>query len=185
MYQLDGKPVNIYADLVIGSGDDAITIPAGSLMDQATRDQYGIVEVPDPELGDPRFYWNTSDGPILKDIQLIADEKIRELETSRIILQGSGVLVGTNVFSTDPAEVSNLYNHYSNLKDGLISTIQYKSLSGWVDLDLDQMRTVITAVLNHNNGCAALERAKRSEIAQLVDAGDSESLINLNVRLSA
>lgn len=56
MFQLNGKPINIAQDVVIGEGEDAITIPAGSLQDISTREHYGIIETIDDPRPDDRYY---------------------------------------------------------------------------------------------------------------------------------
>lgn len=58
MFKRNGQTVDITQDLVIGEGEEAITIPAGSLQDEATRQQYGIVDEPESHRADERFYWN-------------------------------------------------------------------------------------------------------------------------------
>lgn len=64
IFTLNGERVSLDRDLVIGEGDDAITIPADSLKDAATREQWGIVEtiVADEQREDDRFYWVHENG---------------------------------------------------------------------------------------------------------------------------
>jgi len=64
IFSLNGNPIALDRDLVIGEGDDAITIPADSLKDAATREQWGIVEtvVSDEQREDERFYWVHDNG---------------------------------------------------------------------------------------------------------------------------
>lgn len=57
MFQLDGKKIRIDLDLTVGEGVDAITYPAASLQNAATRTSIGIVEVTDPVRPDDRRYW--------------------------------------------------------------------------------------------------------------------------------
>lgn len=59
MFQLNGKKISIDRDLTIGAGVEAITYPAASLQNVATRASLGIVEVPDPVRPDDTRYWVT------------------------------------------------------------------------------------------------------------------------------
>lgn len=57
MYLLNGTPINLDRDLVIGEGDAAITYPAAALRNLVLRTDLGITEVPDPVRPDERYYW--------------------------------------------------------------------------------------------------------------------------------
>lgn len=59
MFKRNGSPFRIDQDLVIGEGADAITIPALSLQDAATREQYGITEEPGLPRPDDQYHWVT------------------------------------------------------------------------------------------------------------------------------
>lgn len=91
MFKLNNQPTRIDQDLVIGEGDDAITIPAASLQDQATREQYGIVEVADPVRQDDRFYWVASDGTATpKDLGTLKTQMIGQVkQTANSLLSAS------------------------------------------------------------------------------------------------
>jgi hypothetical protein len=62
MFQLNGQPISI---------DRAYTAPDGTkyanLRDPAIRSALGVVEVPDPESYDQRFYWGVGNPKILDD----------------------------------------------------------------------------------------------------------------------
>lgn len=60
-YQLNGTPVSIDNPITIGG----VTYP--HLRDPAIRAQLGIVEVPEPESYDQRFYWSPSNPKLLDD----------------------------------------------------------------------------------------------------------------------
>ena len=57
MFQRNGKKISIDRDLTIGEGVEAITYPAASLQNAATRAALGIVDVPDPVRPDDTRYW--------------------------------------------------------------------------------------------------------------------------------
>jgi hypothetical protein len=62
MFQLNGQPISI---------DRAYTAPDGTkyanLRDPAIRSALGVVEVPDPESFDQRFYWGVGNPKLLED----------------------------------------------------------------------------------------------------------------------
>lgn len=64
IFTRNGAIISLERDLIVGEGDNAITIPAGSLQDAATREEWGIVEtiVPDTVREDERFFWITDNG---------------------------------------------------------------------------------------------------------------------------
>jgi len=61
MFQLNGNPISIDSEQVIGG----IRYP--HLRDPALREQLGIVEVADPEQYDQRFYWGVGNPKLLND----------------------------------------------------------------------------------------------------------------------
>ncbi len=68
MFQLNGNPISIDSEQVIGG----IRYP--HLRDPALREQLGVVEVADPEYYDQRFYWGVGNPKQLDDIQVTPDE---------------------------------------------------------------------------------------------------------------
>ena len=61
MFQLNGNPISIDSEQVIGG----IRYP--HLRDPALREQLGVVEVADPEYYDQRFYWGVGNPKLLND----------------------------------------------------------------------------------------------------------------------
>ena len=61
MFQLNGNPISIDSEQVIGG----IRYP--HLRDPALREQLGVVEVADPEQYDQRFYWGVGNSKLLND----------------------------------------------------------------------------------------------------------------------
>ena len=61
MFQLNGNPISIDSEQVIGG----IRYP--HLRDPALREQLGVVEVADPEWYDQRFYWGVGNPKLLND----------------------------------------------------------------------------------------------------------------------
>lgn len=62
MFSLNGKPINIYRPYTTSEG-----VKYPHLRDPALREQLGIVETPDPENFDQRFYWGVDNPKLLND----------------------------------------------------------------------------------------------------------------------
>jgi hypothetical protein len=62
MFQLNGNPISIDSEQVI----NGVRYP--HLRDPALREQLGVVEVPDPEQYDQRFYWGVGNPKQLDDV---------------------------------------------------------------------------------------------------------------------
>jgi hypothetical protein len=69
MFQLNGQPISI---------DRAYTAPDGTkyanLRDPAIRSALGVVEVPDPESFDQRFYWGVGNPKLLDDREEVDED---------------------------------------------------------------------------------------------------------------
>jgi hypothetical protein len=69
MFQLNGQPISI---------DRAYTAPDGTkyanLRDPAIRSALGVVEVPDPESYDQRFYWGVGNPKLLDDREEVNED---------------------------------------------------------------------------------------------------------------
>jgi hypothetical protein len=69
MFQLNGQPISI---------DRAYTAPDGTkyanLRDPAIRSALGVVEVPDPESYDQRFYWGVGNPKLLDDREEVDED---------------------------------------------------------------------------------------------------------------
>jgi hypothetical protein len=61
MFQLNGNPISIDSEQVIGG----IRYP--HLRDPVLREQLGVIEVADPEQYDQRFYWGVGNPKLLND----------------------------------------------------------------------------------------------------------------------
>lgn len=69
MFLFEGNPINIDTEQTI----NGIRYP--NLRDPALREQLGIVEMPDPEQYDQRFYWGVNNPKQLEDIQVTPEEE--------------------------------------------------------------------------------------------------------------
>jgi hypothetical protein len=86
MFQLNGQPISI---------DRAYTAPDGTkyanLRDPAIRSALGVVEVPDPESYDQRFYWGVGNPKLLEDREEVDEDgnpmfvKVYDPETEAMV----------------------------------------------------------------------------------------------------
>ena len=86
MFLLDNKPISI---------DSPYTAPSGvkypNLRDPAIRDSLGVVEAPDPESYDQRFYWGVGNPKLLNDREEVDEDgnpmfvKVYDAETETMI----------------------------------------------------------------------------------------------------
>lgn len=177
MYVLNRVPIDINSDLVIGEGDEAITIPAASLQCAATREQYGITEQADPVRGDDRYYWNTSEGSVVKDMQTLKAIKLTEIADARYNAEVGGVGIGGMRIKTDRESQAQLSSAFTSLSGGLIENTPWKSESGWVDVTIEDIRPIAQAVAMHVRSCFALEKMLQEELDALVGLDDVHAVI--------
>lgn len=99
-FKRNGQPVDITQDLTIGEGDDAITVPAGSLQDAPTRAQYGIVWEADAPRADDRFYWH-GDIATPRPLPDVLNVLWEQIKAKRDALQVAGCKVGPDWYHND------------------------------------------------------------------------------------
>lgn len=177
MFKHNGNQIDITRDLVIGDGEDSITIPAASLMCAETREQYGITEEPDAILGDDRYYWNTSEGSTAKDMPTLKMIKLGEIADARYNAEVGGVAVGGMKIKTDRESQAQLSSAFTSLSGGLIESTPWKSENGWADVTLEDIRPIAQVVAMHVRSCFALEKMLQEELDELVALGDVHAVI--------
>jgi hypothetical protein len=92
MFQLNGQPISI---------DRAYTAPDGTkyanLRDPAIRSALGVVEVPDPESYDQRFYWGVGNPKLLEDREEVDEDGNPMFVKVLGEVNGEPAMVGTDV----------------------------------------------------------------------------------------
>lgn len=174
MFQLNGKTIRLDQDLVVGEGDDAITYPAGSLLDHATREALGIVESPDEQRPDDRFYFvhENGDGTFGKEpkpLDTIKSLKAAAIATSRYNLEVGGITVGAVKVATDRQTQAMLSGALMVVTRNPAATINWKGDNGFVTLDAATVGALADAVGNHVQACFTAERAKVEALYALQD----------------
>lgn len=87
----------------------------------------------------------------------VAAERFKR-ETSGITLSGSKI-------NTDRASQSMISGAYSSLKNGILTSIDYKSDSGFITLDLAAFEGVAQAVAMHVQACFTAEKTHLAALA--------------------
>lgn len=130
MYILNNVPIRIDQDLVIGVGESAITIPAGSLQNAATREKYGILEVEDPVRMDDRYYFNHADGSAEpKPLDLVTPVVWELIKARRDSVKSGGVQVLGKWFHTDdPSRIQHMA--LSMMGQALPAGLEWKTMDG-------------------------------------------------------
>lgn len=69
MFTLNGRPISIDNEYTT---EDGVTYP--HLRDPAIREELGIIETPDPEFYDQRFYWGVDNPKQLEDEEVTPED---------------------------------------------------------------------------------------------------------------
>lgn len=187
-FKRNGQTVVITEDLIIGEGDAAITIPAASLQDEATREQYGIAWVAEAtQRADERFYWNgdLSTPRPLSDVLNVFWEQIKAHRDS---LQVAGCKVGSDWFHNDVksrTQWERMANRSAGMADAdpyLISgqPVPWKTMAGaFVVLTAGKIREVVDAFEVHE---AAIFTKTEQHKAALAAKATVEDMVAYNWR---
>ena len=183
MFKLNGKPIRLDQDLVIGEGDEAITIPAASLLDQATREQYGIVEAPDEPRPDDRFYWVSDNGDgtytaTPKGVEVLRALKLADIAASRYALEVGGLTLPDGAkIKTDRESQSLVASALLRVQRSPALLIDWKGENGWVKIDKAAVEAIADAVGDHVQACFTAERIKADELKDVIAAGDFADIV--------
>lgn len=78
-------------------------------------------------------------------------------------------LAGSQIETTREAQAQ-ISSTYSALKNGLVTSVEWKAATGWLVLDLSAFTPIAQAVATHVQACFAAERAVSTQIDALTDA---------------
>lgn len=94
-------------------------------------------------------------------LALLADLRFRK-ETAGIVVGGVGI-------KTDRESQALISGAYSSLKNGLLTSIDWKGATGWVTVTLAQLEPIAQAVANHVQACFTRERQHNDAIQAVVN----------------
>lgn len=104
------------------------------------------------------------------------NDKLQFLAETRYHRETAGIAVGGVLVMTDRQSQAALTGAYTSLKNGLLTSIDWKAAVGvWVSLSLAQVEPMAQAVAAHVQACFTAERAHAEAIAVLatVEAVDA------------
>lgn len=137
MYKLNDKVIRMDQDLVIGEGDEAITIPVDNLRNPSFRAQYGIVEAFETTRPDDRHYFVTErpDGSfdaILKPLDFLQKQAWEQIKTKREAVLLGGFRVEDKWFHSDSDSLRKYQYLSQHVKSSKTSepSILWKTMDG-------------------------------------------------------
>lgn len=147
-----------------------IQYPANWLraMTPADRTAWGLVELPEPERFDERWYYGPGQP---KPLDQIKQRKLADLAAYRYAREISGVAG----FSTDRESQSLITGAALAATLDPAYTVDWKGAEGWVTLNATQLLAAAQAVRAHVQACFSNEKAHALAIEALTDV---QSLID-------
>ncbi|MBT4877925.1 MAG: DUF4376 domain-containing protein [Desulfobacula sp.] len=107
--------------------------------------------------------------PILeKPIADVLENKKQELKTIRQKRETAGVIYNKMTFSTDRESLAMLHSIYTLIKDGLVTSVDWKCEKGFTSLDKAGVNNVIGLVMNHIQTCFTDEKKAIEDIESLM-----------------
>lgn len=98
------------------------------------------------------------------------EELIERLASYRWEVETGGVSIGGTLIETTREAQAQISSTYSALKDGLVSSVKWKAVSGWVTLNLQSFTPIAQAVAVHVQKCFEAEQAVYTLIENLSDS---------------
>ena len=95
--------------------------------------------------------------------------KKSQLAAYRYQIETGGVTLGGNKILTDRESQSMVNGALSSLKNGLLTSVDWKGVNGWVSLTLDTFTPVAQAIATHVQECFTNEKFHCNEIDSLPD----------------
>ena len=163
--------------------EDGTQYPAGFFRN-ATAEQrtaVGITEVADTVQDKNENFWFVSleaDGTfnaIPKPISDAKDYVKSQVAARRFGAEIQGVTLNGTSIATDRDSQSMIGNAYASLKNGLIASVNFKSQSGFVSLDLASFEPVARAVAEHIQACFTAEQVHVAAIDALTTHAEVEA----------
>ncbi|WP_083098497.1 DUF4376 domain-containing protein [Pseudophaeobacter leonis] len=94
---------------------------------------------------------------------------IAELAAHRWAVETGGVTLGGAQIETTREAQAQIGSTYSALKDGLVSSVEWKAVTGWMALDLAAFTPIAQVVAAHVQACFSAERAVDMQVSALTD----------------
>ncbi len=109
----------------------------------------------------------------LETLETAKAKKLAEVAAWRYGVETAGVTLGGATIRTDRESQSQITSAYTSLKNGLLTSVNWKSADGqWVALTLAQIEPIAAAVAQHVQSCFNAEMALTQQVnaAQTIEA---------------
>lgn len=143
---------------------DDVQYPANwlRLMSPADRAAWGLVELPEPEPFDERWFY----GPgVMKPLEQLKQRKISDLAALRYAKETGGI----DGLKTDRESQSLITGAALAAVLDPNYTVDWKSADGWVTMDAQQLLAAAQAVRSHVQACFSNEKTHALAISALND----------------
>ena len=100
------------------------------------------------------------------------DELLNALSAYRYNLEVGGVVIDGVTVRTDRESQAQLSAALLTLNEGFAPSINWKSASGWVNLNKTQLQRISRTVAHHVQGCFNIEQMHYTKIQQITNAED-------------
>lgn len=143
---------------------DDVQYPANWFLNAAddVLSSFNITKVVEQPIMSSDFYYNNlqSDGTYIvvpKPAEVVRTMLLAKISAKRKQVEVQGIKIGNSIIATDRDSQAMVGNAYSSLKNGLISSINFKSDSGFVTFDLATFEVIAKAVAEHVQSCFTIE----------------------------
>jgi len=100
-------------------------------------------------------------------IETVREKKIKELAQKRWEVETSGIDLGDSTILTDRESQAQISSAYAAAKNGLLTSLNFKSANGWIVLTSEQMIYIGEAVYTHVQNCFNKEKEHYDNIMNL------------------
>lgn len=103
--------------------------------------------------------------------------KLNELAEKRYLHEIGGTQIYGVTIKTDPASQAKIGTAYSSLKDGLVTSVDWKAADDqWITLDLGGIMSVAQAVAMHVKNSFSMEKALSEQVASATTIEEVDSI---------
>lgn len=160
---------------------DGYQYPRGYFRDPDARTRAGIVEIPDPEYPDPRFYTfvQNPDGSLTVTPRLLDEvrETLKaEVANKRFAVETGGIAIAGVRVGTDKEDQAAVTGAMMTLQLGFVTAIDWKGANGWINVTLGELTPIAQAVAKHVQTCFSVERAKCAQIDAAQDIDELQQI---------
>lgn len=110
-----------------------------------------------------------------RDTEEVRQQLIRKVADYRYAREIAGVFVNGVKVGTDRIVQSTINNCLNSLREGFVSSIEFKAENGWVMIGLDEIRAIAQHVSAYVQQCFVAEKAHLSAISALTTLAEMDA----------